>query len=162
MMSDAFIEQMITVTLPATDRFVEKHHNESKMAIAAMSRSRQWGAETNLRSWRRWINSIDPTRDNGWAFCGIELKPGADTTLPLGAVIVACDYSWAKAKWYAGQFIQPVKVDAALYEVKDDGLIELTRSMRRAWARDLLGWLVTNRPGVPVTKISMSNARGAM
>jgi hypothetical protein len=161
-MSDAFIEQMITVTLPATDRFVEKHHNESKMAIAAMSRSRQWGAETNLRSWRRWINSIDPARDNGWGFYGIELKPGADATLPLGAVIVACDYSWAKAKWYAGQFIQPVKVDAALYEVKDDCLIELTRSMRRAWARDLLGWLVTNRPDVPVTKISMSNARRAM
>lgn len=161
-MNEVTATNSIAVTVPATDHYVAWHHDRAKAAIAAMSPSRRWGAETNLRSWRRWINSIDPARDSGWAFCGVELKPGADATLPLGAVIVACDFSWAKANWYTGQFIQPMTVDAALYEVKDDGLTELTRSMRRAWARDLLGWLVRNRPDVPVAKISTSDARGAM
>ena len=161
-MNDVTATKSIAVTVPATDQYVARHHDSAMAAIAAMSPSRRWGAETNLRSWRRWVHSIDPARDNGWAFCGVELKPGADATLPLGALIVACDSSWAKAKWYTGQFIQPMTVDAALYEVKDDGLIELTRSMRRAWPRDLLGWLVRNRPDMPLAKISMSNARGAM
>lgn len=161
-MSDTFIEQANTVTLPAADRFVENHHNEAKAAIAAMSPSRQWGAETNLRSWRRWVKSINPDSNNGWGFRGIELKPGAEVALPLGAIIVACDYSWAKARWYAGSYIKPVEVDAALYEVKDDGLAELTRSMRSAWARDLLGWLATNRLDMPITKSGLPNARGAV
>lgn len=161
-MNEVTATSTIAVTVPATDFYVARHHDSAKAAIAAMSPSRRWGAETNLRSWRRWINSIDPSRDNGWAFRGVELEPDTEVTLPLGAIVVACDYSWAKAKWYAGHFIQPMTADAALYEVKDDGLAELTRSMRRAWARDLLGWLVRNRPDVSAKKISTSNARGSM
>lgn len=160
-MLDTLVEQTMTVTFPGIDPSVENHHNEAKAAIAAMSRSRRWGAETNLRSWRRWIKSIDPACGTGWGFRGIELKPGVEATLPVGAIIVACDVSWAKARWYAGSYIKPAELDAALYEVASDGLIELTRSMRRAWARDLLGWLATNRREMPVTKVSASVARGA-
>ena len=148
-MLNTVVEHKITVTLPGTGHSVENHHNEAKAAIAAMSRSRQWGAETNLRSWRRWIKSIDPACTTGWGFRGIELKPGADATLPVGAIIVACDISWAKAKWYAREFIRPMEIEAAIYEMTKEGLIELTRSDRPGWARDLLGWLVTNRPDVP-------------
>ena len=161
-MSDTVIDHAITVTIPAADLFVENHHNEANAAIAAMPPSRRWGAETNLRSWRRWIKSINPESDNGWAFRGVELKPGAGTTLPVGAIIVACDVSRAKAKWYAGSYIKPAEVDAALYGVQSDGLVELTRSLRRGWARDLFGWLVTNRPEIPVVKAGMPTPHGAV
>ncbi|MGH6711761.1 MAG: hypothetical protein ACREEK_22665 [Bradyrhizobium sp.] len=161
-MLDTVVGHTITATLPGTDPSVENHHNEAKAAIAAMSRSRQWGAETNLRSWRRWIKSIDPACTTGWGFRGIELKPGADATFPVGAIIVSSDISWAKARWYAGSYIQPMEVAAALYVVTSDGLVELTRSVRRAWARDLLGWLATNRREMPITKAGGPILRRAM
>jgi hypothetical protein len=149
-MSNIVAENLVTVVMPSTDRFVVDHHNGARAAIDGMPAWRQFGAETNLRSWRRWLKSIDPARDNGWGFSGPELQPGADASLPIGAIVVACDLSWAKAKWHAGDYIRPMEIEAALYEVTSDGLIQLTRSMRRAWARDLLGWLVTNRPEIPM------------
>jgi hypothetical protein len=145
-MTDIVAETLATVTVPSTDRFVMDHHNGARAAIDGMPAWRQFGAETNLRSWRRWIKSINPACDDGWAFSGPELRPGAQAPLPIGTIIVACDVSWAKAKWYAGQYRAPTEIEAALYEVSPDGLVTLTRSMRRRWARDLIGWLVTNRP----------------
>lgn len=151
---------LVTVAIPEIDKFVVHHHDGAKAAIDAMSPSRQWSAETNLRSWRRQIHTIDPTRENGWAFSGPELQPGSKASLPTSAVIVACDYSWAKANWYAGQYIRPMEIEAALYEATATGLDQLTRSMRRAWARDLIGWLVKNREEIP-TKLRAIASCGA-
>lgn len=152
---------LVTVAIPEIDKFVARHHDRAKAAIDAMSPSRRWDAETNRRSWRRRIYTIDPTRENGWAFSGPELQPCAKVSLPSGAVIVACDYSWAKASWYSGQHIKPMEVIAALYEVTASGLDQLTRSMRRSWARDLIGWMVKNREEIP-TKSRVSPCYGAV
>jgi hypothetical protein len=121
---------------------------------------RSRSAPTNLRSWRRVVESIDPVRENGWAFSGPELKAGAQVSLPVGAIIIACDLSWANARWYAGQHKKLMEVEAGLYEVLADGLTELTRSMRRAWARDLIGWLLTNRPDIS-KKARVVSSKGA-
>jgi len=115
-MPEATRTNPVTVTVPTTDLFVVNHHNDARAAIDAMSPSRRYGADTNLRSWRTWLQSIDPTHQNGWSFSGPELQPGAQAELPAGAIIVACDLSWARAKWYAGQYIKPAEVEAALYE----------------------------------------------
>ncbi|MCR6734071.1 MAG: hypothetical protein NVV83_08290 [Afipia sp.] len=140
-------KNLITVTLPTTYPGVAGHHDGANVAIEAMSPSRRYGADTNLRSWRRLLKSIDPAHENGWSFSGLELQPGAQAVLPASSIVVACDLSWAKAKWYAGQYIKPLEVEAALYEATGEGLVQLTRSVRRVWARDLLGWLITNRAG---------------
>lgn len=147
-MPNTVTEKSIAVTVPSPDRFVVNHHNEAKAAIDAMSVWRQHGAETNLRSWCRVVESIDPVRENGRAFSGPELQAGAQVSLPVGAIIVACDVSWANARWYAGQHMKRMEIEAGLHEVTADGLTELTRSMRRAWARDLIGWLLTSRPDI--------------
>jgi hypothetical protein len=149
-MGEKAAENLVTVVIPDTDQFVVNHHNRAKTAITEMSPSRQFGAETNLRSWRRLIKTLDPVRDNGWAFSGDELKPGATASLPVGGIIIACDVSWTKANWYAGRHMAPTEIEAALYEVSADGLVALIRSMRRRWARDLIRWLVSNRPEIVI------------
>lgn len=148
-MSEAIGERLVSIVVPGASDCVLDHHRHAVAEIDAMSPSRKWGAEATVRGWRRWIKEIDPTRDNGWAFCGVELKPGEAASLPAGALIVVCDVSWAQAKWYAGRYIKPLQVKASLYAVTTDGLQSLITSVRRSWARDLVGWIETNRHDIP-------------
>lgn len=152
-------ERHVNVTIPNASEHVMQHHHRAIRAIESMSSSRKWGADANARSWRRWIKQIDPERDNGWAFLGAALMPGASATLPLGAIIVVCDVSWANARWYADCSINRIEADAALHEVAEEGLALLVRSARRTWGRDLVRWLTTNGPGIPV-KRSLAIVRG--
>lgn len=75
-----------------------------------------------------------------------EWRANTGTSLPAGAIIVAFD--WANARWSAGRHVKRMEIEAGLNEVTADGLTEMTRSMLRAWARDLIGWLLTNRPDI--------------
>lgn len=151
MMSQIHTEHLVSVIIPDTVERVTEHHRRAVNAVESMSPSRRLGADMNLRTWRRWIKQIDPTRENGWAFSGVELKAGATVSLAIGTVVVVCDVSWAQAKWYAGHYIKPIEVEASLHEVSSGGLTCLIASDRRKWARDLVGWLVANRPDIPVT-----------
>jgi hypothetical protein len=144
-------KELVTVTIPEVDRAVVEHHQTAERAIEGMSPSRRFGAESNLRSWRRLIENVDPTRSNGWAFGGVELSAGATASLPVGALIVVYDVSWARARWYAGRYIKPAVLEGVLYEVAADGLKHLISSTRKRWARDLVGWIVTNRRDIPAT-----------
>jgi hypothetical protein len=159
-MSEGIAEDFVTIVIPEASLRVVEHHQRAVNAIEAMSPSRRLGADTNLRAWRRWIKQIDPTRENGSAFSGVELTAGTTVSLPLGTVMVVCDAIWAQATWYAGPFIKPTEVEASLYEVSGEGLTRLTTSVRRKWARDLVGWLVANRPDVPVMPSDASLAGG--
>jgi hypothetical protein len=138
----------VAVIVPTAAPGVENHNNKANVAIEAMSVWRQRDAETTLRSWRRVVESIDPVRENGWAFSGPELEAGAEVSLPVGTIIVVCDQSWAKARWYAGQHMKRMEIEAGIYEVTPHGLTALTRSTRRQWAQDLVSWLIANRPNI--------------
>jgi hypothetical protein len=151
---------LVSVTIPAIASQVADHHRRANSEIDGMSPSRKWGAETNLRSWRRWVKEVDPSRENSWGFSGVEVKTGTMVSLPAGAVIVTCDVSWAQAKWYAGRYIKPTEIEASLYEVTSDGPKHLVTAARRKWARELIDWLITNRPGIP-QKTSVAPARSA-
>jgi hypothetical protein len=149
-MTEGIAEDFVTIIIPEASPHVVDHHRRAVDAIEAMSPSRRLGADTNLRAWRRRVEQIDPTRENGWAFFGEELTAGTTVSLALGAVVVVCDVSWAQAQWYAGHYIKPIEVEASLHEVSERGLTCLTTSGRRKWARDLIGWLVANRADIPV------------
>jgi hypothetical protein len=144
-----------TITVPTADPVVVTHHERALTVIAAMSPSRAYGAETNLRGWRRTVDGIDPAREDGWAFKGGSLIAGAAATLCEGTLIVTYDASWAKAKWYAGNFIAPTERLAGLYEVADGELIRRVQSVRSGWAQDLIGWLRANRPDVATFKATV-------
>lgn len=134
----------IEVIIPPTDTMVLAHHEGAKAAIARMSPSRRYGAETNLRSWRRVLTAIDPRGRDGHAFVGHAVAPGALVSLPIGALIITVDTSWAKARWYADDHIAPVETFAHLYRVERSGPIQLGCAYGRTWAQDLLGFLMTN------------------
>lgn len=150
-MSSANDEKLVTVIVPEANRVVVEHHHAAGREIEGMSPSRRFGAETNLRNWRRWITNVDPTRVNGWAFDGVDLTAGATALLPVGALMVVYDASWARARWYAGRFVKPTELEGTLYEVTAGELKRLINSTRKRWARDIAGWIVTNRPDIPVT-----------
>lgn len=137
---------MIDIVVPATDHCVQMHHESAKMEIEHMSPSRKFGAETNLRSWRKVLTGASLSGTDGYAFLGHALAPGAPASLENGSLIVAVDISWARARWYARNYIAPVEQKAALLRVTDYGeLDELIVSTKKSWARDLLGYLATNR-----------------
>lgn len=148
-MSDQHAERRVTVEMPDPSEIVVAHHRSALSAIEGMSPSRKWGAETNLRSWRRWVKEICPSCESGWGFSGEEVKTGTMASLPAGAIVIACDVSWAKAKWYAGRYIKPTEIEASLYEVTSDGLKHLVTATDRKWGRKLIRWLITNRPDIP-------------
>jgi hypothetical protein len=147
-MAKATAETLVTVLIPDKDKIVLSPHNRAEVTIKGMAPSRRLGAETNLRSWRRWITAVDPMGQSGWAFSVLEIKPEAMAAPPIGSVIVACEVSWAKASWYAGQRLVPTAIEAALHELSADGLVTLTRSVRVHRARILISWLIINRPFV--------------
>lgn len=135
----------IEIVTPAIDLLVEMHHDGAVNAIARMSPSRRYGADTNLNCWRRVITSIDPNGTDGYAFVGHALKVGASAHLPVGSLLLAVDSSWAKARWYAGSFIAPIERSASLLRVGEDGLQLVIESRSKAWARQVLGHLMTNQ-----------------
>ena len=137
---------MVEITVPSTDNDVLCHHDMAVTEIEFMSRSRKYGAETNLRSWRRALTGFKPSGKDGYAFEGHALTPGARASLETGSLIVVFDSSWAKANWYARNYLRPVEQRASLFRVTGpDDLEELIFSTKKGWARDLLGYLATNR-----------------
>lgn len=159
-MAEEIAKDFVTIVVPEACRHVVDHHKRAVDAIEAMSPSRRLGADTNLRTWRRWIKKIDLAHENGWAFSGVELTAGSTVSLPAGAVVVVCDVSWAQATWYAGHYIKPIEIEASLHGVSGGRLTCLATSGRRKWARDLVDWLVANRPDIPVTPTEASAPGG--
>jgi hypothetical protein len=145
-------KQIVTVVVPGASERVAEHHQHALNAIEGLSSSRKDAAEINWRLWRRRIEEIDPRREDGWAFLGrnVGLKPTA--LLPVGTLIVTCDVSWAKVQWPAGQHLNPIEVEASLFEVTSDGLKQVITSTRPKWARDFIAWITENRPDVPIKK----------
>lgn len=136
--------RVVTITVPGVDYLVSSHNKEAVGEIERMSRSRSYGADWSLSSWRRDLNAINPDGQDGYAFIGNQVQPLAEVSLPLGSLIVARDSSWAKAKWYAGCYIAPVEQYACLMRVEAEGLRTLTSSRSKSWAREILGYLMTN------------------
>lgn len=132
----------VTVTIPEIDSLVLSHHRQAESEIAKMSPWRSRGSEMELRCWRRRLTAIDPAGTDGHAFDGDRLQPCAEVSLPVGALIIAREASWAKARWYAGSFVRPYEQNARLLRVGPDGLQTLIESTRKSWARDILGHLM--------------------
>lgn len=143
-MNESIDVSFIPVTIPGIDILVSSHNQEAISAIARMSPSRSYGSDWNVNSWRRCLSGINPDGKDGYAFNGAQVQPLAEVSLPLGSLIVARDSSWAKAKWYAGCYVPPVEQYACLIRVESDGLRTLISSRSKSWARDILGYLVTN------------------
>ncbi|MET3889341.1 hypothetical protein ABIE41_000417 [Bosea sp. OAE506] len=133
----------VKVTIPEIDEFVLSHHQRAESEIARMSPSRRRGAETTLQFWRRRLTAIDPNGTDGFAFSGDQLQKRTEVALPVGALIVARDASWAQARWYADSFVRPYEQNARLLRVGPDGLETLIETTGRNWARDVLGFLMT-------------------
>jgi hypothetical protein len=145
-------EIMPIVTVQTANPVVVSHHKQASIAIAAMPPSRASGAEIDLYISRRVVEGIDPERDDGWGFKGTWLSAGRTAKLAEGTLILACDASYARARWYAGNFIAPTERYAGVYEVRGDELVRRVQSIRRCWAQDLIGWIRTNRPDVATFK----------
>jgi hypothetical protein len=135
----------IEIVVPEVDYLVKSHSDEADSEIERMSPSRAYGAETSLTSWRRTLSTVKLNGTDGYAFEGHSLKPEATATLEVGSIIIAVDKSWAKARWYAGSYVKPIELSARLLRVDEDGLKTLIESSKKSWARDLLGYLATNR-----------------
>ena len=134
----------VQITLPTLDTLVQQHHDLANEAIAAMSPSRSYDAETNINSWRRRLSIVDPAGSDGYAFPGNNLRPGTEATVPLGSVILVVDSSWAKANWYAGRYIPALERWATLYVAEQSGLQQVMTTRSRRWASEILGYLTTN------------------
>lgn len=133
----------VTVTIPEIDDFVLSHHRRAESEIARMSPSRSRGAETSIRYWRRRLTAIDPAGTDGHAFDGDQLHPCSAVSLPVGALVMVRDASWAQARWYADSFVRPYEQNAKLLRVGRDGLRTLIETTRKDWARDILGYLAS-------------------
>jgi hypothetical protein len=134
----------IEITVPAVDPAVLYHHEMALLEIEYMSPSRSYGAETSLRSWRRNLTAIKLNGTDGYAFKGHSLTAETSATLQLGALLIAVDISWAKARWYAGSYITPLKQRARLLKITAAGPELVVESRKKSWARDILGYLATH------------------
>lgn len=153
----------IEITVPDIKFLVQLHHDQATEAIAAMSPSRAYGAETNLSNWRRLLTAFNLDGDDGYAFTGHNLQLGAIATVPAHALLLSVDSSWAKAKWYAGRYVSPLERWATLYIVEDAGLKQLMATNSRRWASKVLGFLATNpslcdRAGLSVSTTNVLRA----
>lgn len=137
------VSEMVKVAVPAIDEQVTRHHELAEAAIAAMSPSRRYGADTALRSWRRVLQSFNPAGLDGYAFSGHQVQPGSELSLPIGALIIGLDDSYAVAKWYSGRYVAPRALRAFLQRVGPDGLEALFETDRAPWAPKVLGFLAT-------------------
>lgn len=135
----------VEIIVPVVNAEVLYHQQSAIEEIERMSSSRGYGAETNLRSWRRNLTAINLTGANGYAFSGNSLVAAETANLPRGALVVAVDISFAKARWYAGKHIKPVEQCAQLLKITADGPVPIFESRKKSWARDILGYLATHR-----------------
>ena len=76
---------MITVPPPVAE--IERAHQAASNAIARMSTTRSYGAQAELSVWRKLVEGIDPSKDNGYAFNGPLLRAGGQADVPPGAVL---------------------------------------------------------------------------
>ena len=136
--------QVVRITVPAIDAPVIWHNESAENAIAAMSPSRRYGAQTSLRAWRRVLEAFDPKGSDGYGFSGPQIQPGAEVELPRGALVVGLDDSYASARWYAGHYVRPRALRAFIQRVDADGLKTLFETDRAPWAPKLIGFLMTN------------------
>lgn len=136
--------QVVRITVPAIDAPVNWHNESAEQAIAAMSPSRRYGAQTSLRAWRRVLEAFDPKGSDGYGFSGPQIQPGAEVGLPRGALIVGLDNSYASARWYAGRYVRPRTLRAFIHRVDAGGLKTLFETDRAPWAPKLIGFLMTN------------------
>jgi len=145
---------MPIITVPLANPGVRSHHELASITVAAMPPSRACDAEINLYINRSVVEAIDPERDDGWGIKrgGAWLWPGKTAKLAVGTLILAADASYARARWYAGNFIAPTERYIALYEVRGDQLIRQFQSIRRCWAQELIHWTRSNRPDVATFK----------
>lgn len=153
---------MSIITVPLANPRVRSHHERASITVAAMPPSRACDAEINLCVQRSVVEAIDPERDDGWGikWGGAWLWPGKTAKLAEGTLILASDGSFARARWYAGNFITPTERYAALYEVRGDELVLRVLSIRRCWPQEVISWIRSNRPDVATFKaFSDQNAR---
>lgn len=80
-MTNIVAENLATVTVPSTDWFVMDHHNSASAATDGMPAWRHFGAETNPRSWRRWLKFVDRTHENDRSLSGPALRPDVKAAL---------------------------------------------------------------------------------
>lgn len=145
---------MPIITVPLASPGVRSHHERASITVAAMPPSRACDAEINLYVQRSVVQAIDPERDDGWGIkCGgAWLWPGRTAKLAEGTLILAADASYARARWYAGNFIAPTERYIALYEVRGDELVRHVLSVRRCWPQEVISWIRSNRPDVATFK----------
>jgi hypothetical protein len=141
---------MPIITVPLANPGVCSHHERASTTVAAMPPSRACDAEINLYVQRSVVQAIDPERDDGWGIKrgGAWLWPGRTAKLAEGTLILAADASYARARWYAGNFIAPTERYIALYEVRGHELVRRILSIRRCWPQEVISWIRTNRPDV--------------
>lgn len=137
-----FAEATIAITLPSISASVEAHHNGALYSISLFKNTRGYGAEANLRSWRKLLTKFDPSGKDGWAFDGSKLEPGAEATVQRGSLIVGLDDSWAKGNWYSGHEVRPRALRAFLAQVTEgDGFKIIYETSDNAWAPGIVGFL---------------------
>jgi hypothetical protein len=153
---------MPIITVPLANPGVRSHHERASITVAAMPPSRACDAEIDLHIIRVVVEAIDPERDDDW---GIKhgtawLWAGKTAKLAEGTLILASDRSYARARWYAGNFIAPTERYTGLYEVHGDELVRRILSVRRCWPQEVISWIRTNRPDVATFRaFSDQNAR---
>lgn len=145
---------MPIITVPLANPGVRSHHERASITVAAMPPSRACDAEINLYIRRSVVEAIDPEGDDGWGIKsgGARLRPGRTAKLAEGTLILAADRSYARARWYAGNFIAPTERYAALYEVDGDELIRRVLSIRRCWPQEVISWIRSNRTDIATFK----------
>ena len=146
---------MPIITVPLANPGVRSHHERASITVAAMPPSRARDAEIDLYIHRSVVQAVDPERDDDWGIKsgGAWLWPGRTAKLAEGTLILAADSSYARARWYAGNFIAPTERYIALYEVHGAELVRRLLSIRRCWPQEVISWIRTNRPDVPKFKL---------
>lgn len=135
-------EATVAITVPSISASVEAHHNSALRSISLFKNTRGYGAEANLRAWRKLLTKFDPSGKDGWAFDGSKLEAGAEAMVQRGSLIVGLDDSWAKGNWYSGHEVRPRALRAFLAQVTEgDEFKMIYETWDNAWAPGIVGFL---------------------
>lgn len=135
-------EANVAITVPSISASVEAHHDSALYSISLFKNTRGYGAEANLRAWRKLLTKFDPSGTDGWAFEGSKLAAGAETMVRRCSLIVGLDDSWAKGNWYAGHEVRPRALRDFLAQVtEEDGFKIIYETCDNAWAQAVIGFL---------------------
>ena len=148
-------KRTVTIEVPAVEPFVLQHHEDALAAIEEMSPSRSYKADASLRIWRRALTAANLKGKDGYAFEGHFLTAGQSASLKPCALVLCSDTSWAKANWYARRYITPISRYVQVFRVTDEGLVPVFATMKKTWARDVLGFLATNQELCEATGIRL-------